>query len=100
MCVVSGVYDHFYPRIPDPLPQVQPQINWQINQQPIDLVELRTLIEEFKEALKAAKTVDRLTGQPDCADPEKAKLEKRVALLEKQIEQMKRLRTKESKRQV
>jgi hypothetical protein len=50
------------------------------------VADLRTLIDEFRRALEAAKTVDLLTGQPDCVDPEKAKLEERVARLEAELE--------------
>lgn len=47
--------------------------------------ELKALIAEFKEALAAAKLVDKVTGQPDCEDPEKAKLVDRVEELEKRV---------------
>lgn len=91
MCVVSMVSDHFMDRIPYALPQptIQPgvvEMDWTKALRPsVDLEELRKLIAEFKEAMAAAKTVDRLTGQPDCVDPEKAKLEARVEELEKRI---------------
>lgn len=39
-------------------------------------------IDDFRAALKAARIVDVLTDQPDCEDPEKAKLEVRVKELE------------------
>jgi hypothetical protein len=90
MCVVSGVYDHFKPRFdpflkpgwPSPIPDVP------------DLVETEKLIKQFTEALKAAETVDKLTDQPDCEDPEKAKLKEQVARLEKVVDQLLRqLRT-------
>lgn len=55
-----------------------------------ELVELRLLIAEFKQALEAAKAVDRLTGQPDCEDPEKVKLVDRVAELERQVKKLSR----------
>ena len=92
MCVVSGVYDHYRDLFPKPNQDfvtittdgVSPAV---IPSQ--DLAELRKLIEEFKEAIAAAKVVDRLTGQPDCEDPEKAKLEARVAALEKELNRMK-----------
>lgn len=50
--------------------------------------ELRALIAEFKEAVAAARKVDLLTKQPDCEDPEKAKLEERVARIEKALDAM------------
>jgi hypothetical protein len=49
---------------------------------PEEVADLRKLIANYREAMKAAETVDRLTGQPDCEDPEKAKLKERVAELE------------------
>lgn len=74
MCVVSMVYDRYKPYIP---PADVPIIS---------AAELRQLLDEFREAIKAAQTVDRLTGQPDCADPDKAKLEERVTKLEKRLD--------------
>ena len=93
MCVYSQVIDHFGPRI---TPWIQPQpglpsLPWTGETKPVFTVDgftpeqregLRKLIKEFWEALKAAETVDRLTGQPDCEDPEKAKLKDRVRELE------------------
>lgn len=81
MCVVSNVYDHYRPQIqPWTLPDTTIKYP-----QPSELDELRKLIREFRQAVAAAKTVDALTGQPDCADPEKAALEERVAKLEKAL---------------
>lgn len=102
MCVYSMVLDHYKPLIPD---IVTPSPVWPIpgetvvtgtgfnipnfqviSQEEIDSI--RKLIAEFKAALEAAKLIDRLTNQPDCEDPEKKKLEDRVALLEQKIAQM------------
>lgn len=94
MCVVSMVFDRYQDRFPwgdsTQGPQVQPQptppsitITSPLPQLP--MAELKKLIEEFKEAVAAARTVDRLTNQPDCEDPEKAKLEQRVLELEKRL---------------
>ena len=81
MCTLSMVIDHFDQRIPG---------GWtwppRLSEPAIDLAELRRLINEFREAVDAAKTVDRLTGQPDCVDPEKAKLQERVERLEKVVD--------------
>lgn len=82
MCVVSMVFDHYQEpfkqwtgtNLPDFLKPTSPEV-----------LELRQLIAEFREALKAAKTVDKLTGQPDCEDPKKATLEERVAALERAL---------------
>lgn len=49
--------------------------------------------------MEGAKTVDKLTGQPDCEDPEKAKLVARVEELEKKLaKQMKRKPIKKTNR--
>lgn len=80
------VFDNYYDRFERYEPYRPPQtitFTQPLLQLPLD--ELRKLIDEFKEAVAAARTVDRLTGQPDCADPEKAKLEQRVAELEAQL---------------
>lgn len=91
MCVVSMVIDHynpFFPPLPEPAPTpTVPNVSGTFTWPPpsVDLNELRKLIEEFKEAMVAAKKVDLLTGQPDCEDPEKAKLVARVDALEKEV---------------
>lgn len=92
MCVVSMIHDYFEPRIPDPnsiggIDWSHVKIETSTPTSTSDewaraVADLRTLIDEFRRALEAAKTVDRLTGQPDCVDPDKAKLEARVAMLE------------------
>jgi hypothetical protein len=87
MCVISMVMDNFEDRFNRKpygmLPSTQPVVI-----SPPELAELRELIAQFKEAVQAAKTVDRLTGQPDCVDPKKAKLEERVAELERRLDAM------------
>ncbi len=85
MCVISMVIDRFEPQFPviGPSQTADPRLfTWPPS---IDLAELRKLVDEFKQAVEAAKTVDRLTGQPDCVDPEKAKLVERVAELERRL---------------
>lgn len=107
MCVYSMVHDHFWPRIPEKLPEIKP-VTWPTWPPPEDnqpeltavwaeIERIKKLIEEFREAGKAAEKVDKLTGQPDCVDPEKAKLQERVAELEKQIKKLER-RKKRNKR--
>lgn len=111
MCVVSMVHDHFYPKFPKDIeewPGIVPVIpvtpasipsgTVTITTGPIkapfqiisneEVEALQKLINDFKTAVEAAKAVDRLTGQPDCVDPEKKKLEERVAKLEQQIAQL------------
>lgn len=105
MCVVSMVMDHYNERFPRDwwhVPEGQP---WTVLgpggtttgttvtlAQPMTeemrrlVEEMRRLILEFKTALGAAKLVDRLTAQPDCENPEKARLEQRVAELERRLE--------------
>lgn len=107
MCVVSMVMDHYKERFPPdwwPEPEPRPwiiapsggDVDWTQGQKtktvtmiaPVTdemqklVEEMRRLIHEFKVAVKAAKLVDRLTSQPDCEDPEKVRLEERVAELE------------------
>lgn len=96
MCVVSMIHDHYEPLIPKPdfwipwqpaFPDFEPSTP----PPPTDLKEIervRKLLEDFRKAHKAAAEVDKLTKQPDCVDPEKAKLEERVVALEQKIEQL------------
>lgn len=98
MCVYSMVIDHFNARIPeiapvtpttvtlDKLPTFSPLATKE------DIESLRKLISEYHEAVKAALIVDKLTGQPDCVDPEKQKLEERVAKLEEELAKLKKKR--------
>ena len=65
MCAVSVVYDMFG-KLPD---------TWYTKDR-IDL---------FHNMVTNAKQFDQEAGEPDCEDPEKAKLEERVAELEKQL---------------
>jgi predicted nucleic acid-binding Zn-ribbon protein len=51
----------------------------------IDLDRLERLVKDFKDAVKAAELLDRLLKQPDCVDPEKAKLQERVVELEARL---------------
>ena len=66
MCAVSVVYDWFG-KLPD---------SWYTPQR-IDL---------FHNMVSTAKQFDEESGQPDCHDPEKAKVEERIAQLELQFE--------------
>jgi hypothetical protein len=93
MCVVSMVYDEFNKRFPwvDPEPPVTfpGTITYTPRTaEPLDRETLRQMLDDFRKAVEAAKVVDALTGQKDCADPDKAKLEERVARLEKQLADM------------
>src|SRR5579863_882455 len=90
MCVVSNVHDHFNPLFPPIVPTAAPSFDPTTLQWPIvpapDLTEMRKLIYDFKEAVAAAQKLDMLMKQPDCVDPDKAKLQERVARLEKVID--------------
>lgn len=90
MCVVSMVMDHYGPLFPQgtsPWDIFRPQPP--ANDPLVDGLALRKLIDEFKEAVAAAKKIDVLTKQPDCEDPEKVKLVARVAELEKLLDKAK-----------
>jgi len=80
--------DDFWPHPPQhpftPGPMIEPKTN--------ELERLQKLIEDFHRARDAAKIIDALTNKPDCADPEKAKLEEHVAALEKQIAKLRGLK--------
>lgn len=106
MCVYSMVMDHFQPIIPQTIPSPLPNgegnaLSWtsgslftlatqkDIEELKAQISKIEKLLIDFHTAAKAAKTVDILTSQPDCEDPEKKKLENRVANLEKQIKQLK-----------
>lgn len=92
VCVVSLVMDGFSPLIPQPSPwrEIPPQVTPYVPATtpwfpPMPPTDLAALLKAFHEAVAAAKTADTLTGQKDCADPEKVKLEDRVAELERRI---------------
>lgn len=98
MCVVSAVHDQYEPYIPLPkqwpivpapstgaTPITKVIVNVDLQEQ-ID--ELKELIASFRKAVEAAEVFDRLTGQPDCVDPDKAKLVERVEALEKKIAEL------------
>ena len=104
MCVISMVMDKFEPLIPSeddlkkwlepyvtvPFPGTIAIQGFPAPEPPKyatqeDIQRLEKLIQDFHTAVTAAKVVDDLTGQPDCIDPEKAKLIERVELLENVI---------------
>lgn len=94
MCVLSMVMDTYTDPFKKAIEDLQAIPNpgmqrpgWAVQPSP-DLTEFRKLIEEFREAVTAAKTVDRLTKQPDCEDPAKMQLEARVTDLEKRLDEM------------
>jgi hypothetical protein len=82
MCAVSMVFDQYRPRFNEHLRSYI----WPPAQAPgPEVAELRALIAEFREAVAAARAKDKAEGAPDCEDPQKAKLEQRVAELERRL---------------
>jgi hypothetical protein len=80
MCVISMVMDYYRPKFPqEPIKPLSPA----------QIIEFQELVDNIKKAAEAAKVVDDLTGQPDCVDPEKAQLLKRVETLEKELKKLK-----------
>lgn len=91
MCIVSMIHDYFEPKIP----QVQPAHPFAPDtgggfvfpkhapDHASSILELKSLILEFRRLLEMAKEIDEKTGQPDCVDPGKAPLQDRVADLER-----------------
>jgi hypothetical protein len=91
MCLVSAIYDQRRDWFPEIIPTPQETaptftpvaIPWP--PPTVDLAELRKLIDDFRAAVTAAKVEDERNGEPDCLDPEKAKLDDRIRELEKII---------------
>ena len=97
MCNVSMIFDTYKPHLPDPnaypWPQPGTAVPWPIAPAPRvgewpTPTALRELLESFRQAVEAAKAFDRLTNQPDCEDPEKAKLLDRVDELERRLDEL------------
>lgn len=82
MCAVSAVYDHHAPLFPQLVETGSPFDKWSSVVQSYDLP---AAIEQFKTDLEKAKAQDLADGAPDCFDPEKQKLEDRVAELERML---------------
>lgn len=90
MCVVSQVYDYFQPDItkwsnPNTVMPNLGQVVWGAQFTGAEVGEIRALLADFRKAKAAAEVVDKLTKQPDCVDPEKAKLEQKIQELERII---------------
>ena len=78
MSVVMQEWGKHIPHVPSTTtPRVVPQY---------DNDALKELIESLRLAMKAAEKLDRITGQPDCVDPEKATLLDRVEELERRLQ--------------
>ena len=81
MCVVSMVTDWGQKKYPD-------WITWPTTTEMFPTPREKIVdYKEYLELVRKAEEYDRMTGQPDCIDPDKDKflkaLEKRVELLEK-----------------
>jgi hypothetical protein len=110
MCVVSSTFDSFDPVLPWPREwtkpvgwPIPPAVVWPWSPVPNTGVELspdalQKLLDAFHKAVEAAREADKAAGQPDCEDPEKAKIEERVAELEKQLASLKAARPKKRTR--
>jgi hypothetical protein len=88
MCFISMVmtdYGETMKKYQEHVAQHPDTYQWNVPQPPAEVAELRKLVEEFKEAVALAKRLDVIMKQPDCVDPEKAKLEARVAELEAKL---------------
>ena len=100
MCFTSVVMDQWSPYIPavprkfwpstyPPAPASPAPPPFPVTPQvapPYTNEQLRELIDSLRVAVKAAETLDRITGQPDCVDPEKAALMDRVKALERRLD--------------
>lgn len=62
---------------------VQPQVA-----EGVDNKTVKELIDTLRQAIEAAERFDKLTGQPDCVDPEKATLMERVEELERRLKEI------------
>lgn len=92
MCIVSAVMDNFnnqdwkkwFPQNPKPSPVdifEHPGLTFPPLVTREEFESLKTMVEELKNVLIAAKIYDEKTGQPDCEMEEKTKLFKRLAEL-------------------
>ena len=86
MCIVSAVHDSYQKAIPS-------QDSWPLNPsapRTLTDAEIRRVIDAYRKSLELAQTVDEITNQPDCEDPEKAKLLERVEAIEKSLDEIKK----------
>lgn len=94
MCVLSMVFDQYQPLLPKKwtdLPTWKPPTPKELADPSLEarVKALEELVKELKEAIKLAKQLDAVTHQPDCEDPEKAKLLDRIKKLEAEIKKFK-----------
>lgn len=100
MCIVSMVHDHYNPLIPEPLtlplvpvaPYSPPATSVDLAVILIQMDEIKKLVQAFREDVRKAEELDASMKQPDCVDPEKAKLIDRVKQLEERIEALEKWR--------
>jgi hypothetical protein len=100
MCVMSMVHDFYTPKFEPyvkPNQTIEPLFTFGPDLTP-HLEEIKQLIKDFRAASEAALKVDRLTDQPDCVDPAKAKLEAKIAELEAEIARLTKKPAKKTKK--
>lgn len=104
MCTMSMVMDSFTGRFPHTNPFDQRPMEWppmgdkQVVSMPgawprpipVNLTDLRALVDEFKAAVAAAAAIDWYAKQPDCVDAEKGKLIDRVRVIEDRLAMLER----------
>lgn len=92
MCALSFVMEQWSPWVPQPAQQWPSQIGWTEPQPQVaeDATNeyVREMLDSLEKAMEAARKLDELTGQPDCVDPDKAKLLNRVEELERRLQQI------------
>ena len=82
MCVMSAVYDSWdkkWPRVMINPVEPLPGYDWNEKLPAFDFAKIK---QEMVKELEAAKQQDIAEGNPDCVDPDKAKLMERVKELE------------------
>lgn len=86
MCIVSNVIDA--------AGKWNWPTEWQLPKRPSEQEEVKRMIQDLKEQVRAARLLDHTLRQPDCEDPEKAKLLDKVAKLEAELKALKQPRDK------
>jgi hypothetical protein len=86
------VHDHYSEDFAKKWPWIalpaEPTVDPVLQMKDAEIAALKQQIEDYKQALEAAKVVDILTKQPDCVDADKAKLLERINLLERVIDKL------------
>lgn len=92
MCIMSVVHEDYSKIFPQPGGWLQPvpgvPFAVTVPSLATEILEMKQLIAEFRAAVELARQLDILMKKPDCVDPEKAKLEERVAALEQRMNEV------------